>query len=65
MLSVRPGVLVRDKAIALELENVATSKWMKGILAFMFGEFIFRSPSPFEDFSLPRKILANSKILCP
>jgi len=61
LLGVSPGVLIKDAIASKQLQEVQTLTWVRWILAFLLGDFIFMSPSPFEDFSLAKKSLADSK----
>jgi hypothetical protein len=60
MLGTQSGVLIKDKIISCHLQDIKASIWIEGILSFLLGEFIFKAPSPFEDFSLPKRVLSES-----
>jgi len=60
-LNVPSGVLIKDVITSNQLQKVLTLTWVRWILAFLLGDFIFMSPSPFEDLSLAKKSWASSK----
>jgi hypothetical protein len=66
LLEVPDAVLIKVKLMKEKLEDTDFSIWIRGILAAFVADFIFRSDSSFEDDTLLRKTLIESKLAkCP
>jgi hypothetical protein len=62
LLDVPAAVLIKDKLVGEKLENTDFSIWICGALAAFVTDFIFGDDSPFEDDTLWRKTLMESKL---
>jgi hypothetical protein len=66
LLDVPAAVLIKNKLAEEKLENTDFSIWIRGALAAFVADFIFSDDSPFEDDTLLRKTLIESKLAqCP
>jgi hypothetical protein len=63
ILKVDVGALVKDAVINLQLQDLESSMWMKAILVSLFFEFVFHSPSPFDDAAIWEAGLAHSRCM--
>lgn len=63
ILKVDPGILVKDMVLNSQLQNLECSAWMRAVLVFLFFEFVFKTPSPFDDVAIWRKGLVHSRCL--
>jgi hypothetical protein len=62
LLDVPAAVLIKDKLVEEKLENTDFSIWIYAALATFVADFIFSDDSPFEDDTLLRKTLIESKL---
>jgi hypothetical protein len=62
LLDVPAAVLIKNKLVEEKLENTDFSIWICAALAAFVADFIFSDDSPFEDDTLLRKTLIESKL---
>ena len=62
LLDVPAAVLIKNKLVEEKLENTDFSIWICAALADFVADFIFSDDSPFEDDTLLRKTLIESKL---
>jgi hypothetical protein len=61
ILKVDPGILVKDKVLNSQLQDLESATWMRAVLVYLFFQFVFRTPFPFDDVAIWRKGLLHSK----
>lgn len=61
MFEVSPEGCVRSKAMGLKAHDLTPSIWVRGVIVFLFFEFVFDSGSLFDDASILQRCLLDSK----